>query len=124
MNAPSHLDQIASDKWREILPTIEGRDQGTLDALTMYCSAWSQWLQAESKIRELGQVVKSSIGTAIPNPYISIAAASQRAARQWAGELGLTPAAKKKIARKAKAEEPKNDLSHILGIGRKAAARN
>jgi P27 family predicted phage terminase small subunit len=74
----------------------------------------------------LGTIVKSNIGTPVENPYLKIAGSAQRQMRQWAGELGLTPAARKKVTRKAKEAEDKNDLADFLGIGRKAkvAMRN
>ena len=87
---PEHLDEQARAKWGEVLPIVQARgepDQGTLDALACYCQAWSRWTAAESKVNELGAVVKSEAGIAIPNPYLSVAKDAQRAMRQWAGEL-------------------------------------
>ncbi len=89
MNVPEHLDDQGRRKWAEVLPVLQAHgdaDQGTLDALAAYCSAWSRWTGAEAKVTEQGAVVD---GTA--NPYIAIAGAAQRQLRQWSGELKLTP---------------------------------
>lgn len=112
---PEHLDAAAVAKWRELLPILESRgdlDQGTLDALAAYATAWSRWLAAEIKVSELGAVVKSAAGFAIANPYVAIAAASQRQLRQWATELKLTP----KARGKATSAEGESAVSRILKV--------
>ena len=101
---PKHLDKIAAKKWREILPQLADIEPGTLDALTAYCSAWSRWVDAESKVQALGPVVKSPQGFPVPNPFGAIAAQAQRQLRQWAGELKLTP--------KSRARKPDDQQSH------------
>ena len=87
---PAHLDEQARAKWGEVWPIVAQResiDQGTLDALAAYCLAYSRWQAAETKVGELGTVVKSPAGFAVPNPYVAIAAQAQRQMRQWATEL-------------------------------------
>jgi len=87
---PEHLDGEARRKWAELWPIVAQRaniDQGTLDALAAYCQAYSRWTAAETKVNELGAVVKSPAGFAVPNPYLAVAAQAQRQMRQWAQEL-------------------------------------
>ncbi len=94
MNAPAHLDEQARAKWGEVYPILDGRgdiDQGTLDALTAYAVAWSQWTAAQVNVTELGPVIKSAAGFAIVSPYVAVAAQAERRMRQWAAELKLTP---------------------------------
>jgi P27 family predicted phage terminase small subunit len=89
-HAPEHLDATARAKWAEVWPIVAQRaniDQGTLDALAAYCQAYSRWTAAETKVNELGAVVKSPAGFAVPNPYLAVAAQAQRQMRQWAQEL-------------------------------------
>ena len=96
---PDHLDEQAAAKWREVYPILESRgdlDQGTIDALAAYASAWSRWTTAEQQVSTLGPVVKSPAGFPVANPYVAIAAAAQRQMRQWATELQLTPKARSK----------------------------
>jgi phage terminase small subunit len=59
----------------------------TLDALAAYCQAWSRWTAADAKVNELGAVVKSPAGFAVPNPCLALAAQAQRQMRQWATEV-------------------------------------
>ena len=85
---PGHLDATATAKWRElwlIVAQRENIDQGTLDALAAYCLAYSRWTEAEGKITELGSVIKSPAGFAVPSPYLAVAKDAQRAMRQMGG---------------------------------------
>ena len=87
---PAHLDDQARRKWAEVWPIVAERetiDQGILDSMAGYCTAYSRWTAAEAKVNELGTVVKSPAGFAVPNPYVAIAAQAQRQMRQWAQEL-------------------------------------
>jgi P27 family predicted phage terminase small subunit len=87
---PEHLDDQARAKWAEVWPIVAQResiDQGVIDALAGYCLAYSRWTAAEAKVNELGAVVKSPAGGAVPNPYVAVAAQAQRQMRQWAQEL-------------------------------------
>jgi P27 family predicted phage terminase small subunit len=104
---PKNLDDAAKAKWAEVYPILRGRgdvDQGTLDALAAYCSAWSRWTAAEQQVSALGPVVKSPAGFAVPNPFVAIAASAQRQLRQWAAELKLTPKTRGRT-RKAEADD-------------------
>ncbi len=95
---PAHLDDPARQKWTETLPGIahrENMEQGTLDALAAYCLAYSRWQAAETKINELGAVVKVG-GGAVVNPYLAVARQAQAEMRKWATELRLTPMARRR----------------------------
>jgi P27 family predicted phage terminase small subunit len=98
-NAPKHLDDEARRKWAEVFAILQSRgeplDAGTLDALSCYCSAWSQWLMAEAQVKALGLVVKSPAGFAQENPYLSVARKAQTELRRWGDVLKLTPKSKK-----------------------------
>jgi P27 family predicted phage terminase small subunit len=95
---PAHLDAVAAEKWRQVYAIIVKRgddlDAGVLDALACYCSAWSQWLSAEAKVKELGLVCKSAAGFAQENPFLSVARKAQTELRRWGDVLKLTPKSK------------------------------
>ena len=94
MTPPKHLDEPARQKWAEILPILQARgdvDQAAADALACYASAWSRWTAAETKVAELGPVVKSPAGSAVANPFLAVAKEAQRQMRQWADVLRLLP---------------------------------
>ncbi|MCG2683983.1 MAG: phage terminase small subunit P27 family [Planctomycetales bacterium] len=112
---PQHLDSAAVSKWAELLPALEKRgdlDQGTLDALAAYCVAYSQWVEAQAKIAELGSVIKSASGFAIISPFVTVAAQAERRMRQWATELRLTP----KARGKATSADGESAVSRILMV--------
>ena len=96
---PAHLDAVAAEKWRQVYAIIVKRgddlDAGVLDALACYCSAWSQWLSAEAKVKELGLVCKSAAGFAQENPFLSVARKAQTELRRWGDVLKITPKSKK-----------------------------
>ncbi len=95
---PASLDAVAAAKWVEVAPILQARGdvgQGDLDALELYCSAWSQWTAAQTQVATLGMVVKTPAGFPAENPYLGIARKAQIALRQWAAELKLTPKSRK-----------------------------
>ncbi|NLS92041.1 MAG: hypothetical protein GXX96_07655 [Planctomycetaceae bacterium] len=91
---PRHLDAAARRKWQELLPTLADGTPGTLDALTLFCDAWSRWLLAEDDAARLRW---------------------SRACRQWLAELKLTPKSK---TRRSAESEPSTDP--VLRLMRKA----
>ena len=116
---PAHLDDEAKAKWGEVAGILDGRgdtlDAGTLDGVTAYAVAWSQWLAAQAKVLELGPVIKSAAGFAIVSPYVAVAAQAERRMRQWAAELKLTPKTRGASRRKADDEGDQGGLLRLLG---------
>jgi len=104
---PPHLDAEAKREWRRIVPRL-----GTLGilsrldtaALAAYCQCWSRWVEAETKLRETGLVVKTPQGFAQANPYLSIARQALADMRRFLSEFGLTPVSRHRLLRDA--EEP------------------
>ncbi len=91
-DVPEHLDEQGRSNWAEVYPPLEARgdvDQGTLDALAAYCTAWSRWTAAEQQVGTLGLVVKSPAGFPVANPYLNVAKDAQRQMRQWGDVLGI-----------------------------------
>jgi len=90
VNAPTTWTSRPARKWAEVYPILDGRsdvDQGTADALTAYCSAWSQWLAAEAQVKTLGLVIKSAAGSPWKIPIWPWARKAQTALRQWGGRV-------------------------------------
>jgi P27 family predicted phage terminase small subunit len=97
---PSMLDDLGRIKWLTIAPVLQVRgdcDQGTLDALVQYCSAWSRWRAAEAMLSTHGVTITTSHGNTVASPWLAISDHAQRQVRQWAQELGLTPLGRKKL---------------------------
>lgn len=105
---PEHLDATARAKWAEILPLLAERggiDQGVLDALEQYVTAWSRWLSSLAATEAEGAIVVTPQGRVL-NPHVGIAERAARSVRQWAGELRLTPARRSAKAPPAAAADP------------------
>ena len=88
---PEYLDTTARAKWAEVWPAVAVATrepaQATLDALAGYCLAFSRWQAAEAKVTELGGVIKSPAGIAVPNPYVAVAKSAAGEMRKWRAEL-------------------------------------
>ncbi len=92
---PPHLTDAARAKWLETLPTLADWEPVTLDLLTAYAAAHARMVEAETKVAELGVVVRASGGTAGVSPYLTVVQQERRAVRQLADALRKRrPAAK------------------------------
>jgi P27 family predicted phage terminase small subunit len=119
--APQHLDSTAAAKWGEVhsilLARGEALDAGTLDALSCYASAWSQWLSADAQVKALGMVVKSPAGFPVENPYLGIVKKAMVELHRWGKELGLvTRTARKKPAPPAPTVADLEAELHLLDL--------
>ena len=102
MKPPSFLDEVATAKWREILPTLVQRgdaDAAALDALTQYSAAWERWLRAQAEIGKQGAVIQTPQGF-VASPWVNIAEKAQRQLRQWGDVLRITPSRKPRRKKK------------------------
>jgi P27 family predicted phage terminase small subunit len=106
---PVHLDQYACEEWKRISPECYHlRLLTTLDvqSLAAYCMAYSRWRTAEEILASIGardpktrgMLVKGSCDQPIQNPMLMIARTAAREMVRYAGEFGLTPAARARIA--------------------------
>jgi P27 family predicted phage terminase small subunit len=66
-------------------------------ALTGYCIAWSRWICAEDKLREVGLLVEGARGPAM-NPYLRIANESMAQVRAFLVEFGMSPSSRARVA--------------------------
>ena len=107
---PVHLDTYGRREWKRVanglyaMGVLNQIDQQTLAA---YCGAYSRWRHAEEELKKLAKgkggdiaalVQKTIMGNWIQQPLIGI---SNRAAGdmvKYAGEFGLTPSARARLA--------------------------
>ncbi len=107
--APKWLDKEAKAEWARVVPqlvelaVLTGLDGG---ALERYCVAHSNWIRAQLDVQKKGQVIKTPFGPQ-KNPSLKIALEERAAARQLAGELGLSPSARSRV--KVPEKPPKAD---------------
>lgn len=102
---PSHLDKTAKSMWRRL--TKELFDAGILtridaEILAAYCQVYSRWKNAELMLQKSGDVIKTTNGNLIQNPYLAIANRAIEQMAKLASEFGMTPSSRSRI----KVEEP------------------
>ncbi len=99
-DAPAFLKGPALERWTAIAPTLA--QMGILtaidtDALAAYCQVWSRWKEAEMKVQELGQLVKTTNGNLIQSPYVGIANRALSHVRAYEAEFGMTPSSRSRV---------------------------
>jgi len=114
--APSWLSEEAVAEWRRIMPQLIERGTLTtadLSACELYCAAVGDTLVARKTIAAEGATINTRLGDTKRHPAWTTLRESTTAARQWAAELGLTPASRSRVA----TEAPDNDDSaSALGL--------
>ena len=107
--APNHLDKYGMEEWERIarglyyMGVLAEIDQSTLGA---YCSAYARWRHAEEELSKLAAksgdiaalVQKTTSGNWIQQPLIGIANKAAGDMMRYAGEFGLTPSARARLA--------------------------
>jgi len=87
-------------EWSRLAPMLQRCRQITeadRAALLALCLEWARYLDASSKVRTLGLVVKTPSGYPIPNPYLPIATRALAACNKLWPELGLTPSSRSRV---------------------------
>jgi P27 family predicted phage terminase small subunit len=111
---PAHVkaDDEAAREWRRVTTTLH--EMGVLStadraALAAYCIAWSRWVDAETKLRQFGVVIRSPNDYPMPSPYLTIARDALNQMTRMLLEFGLTPASRTKL-HTTKAGKTTNDF--------------
>lgn len=75
-DCPKHLSSEAKAEWNRIVPELMSLGLLTrVDraALAGYCQAWGRWVKAEDELAKTAEIVKTTQGNAIQNPWLSVA---------------------------------------------------
>ena len=97
---PSHLNAAAKREWRRLVKElgacglITGADRG---ALAAYCDAYARWVKATLEVATDGEVVEATTGTAMQNPWQSVANKALEQMDKFGSQFGLTPSARTRI---------------------------
>jgi P27 family predicted phage terminase small subunit len=96
-SCPRHLDSEARKEWRRIAPQL--RRYGLLtavdrSALAAYCACVSLAIKAQHDIAEHGIVLTGGR----KNPACTVLKDALQQVRQFAGEFGMTPSSRSKVA--------------------------
>jgi len=98
---PAHVKGEARAEWDRVIGGLVAMgvvapiDRAVLAA---YCICYGRWVRAEQKLAALGVVRKSQKGIDIQTPWVGIANRSLELMLKFAGELGLSPVARQRLA--------------------------
>ena len=98
---PEHLSPAARKEWRRLARPLH--EMGVLTvadraALAAYCQAWARWIEAEQRLAETPPLLKTPSGYVQQSPWLSIANKQMELMGRFMTELGLTPAARTRVA--------------------------
>lgn len=108
-SAPRFLGDEARKEWKRLAPRLHAvglLTEADHDALALYCETWAMWKRAEEQVRRKGEVVKTTNGNVIQNPYLAIANRAKRDALLLLREFGMTPSARSRVNVGSAADEP------------------
>ncbi|WP_420331898.1 phage terminase small subunit P27 family [Oceanicaulis alexandrii] len=100
--APSWLSKDAKAEWKRVYPVLAERGVLTdadMGALETYCATMGRVRQLEKLCAEVDPFVQSETSAPRPHPAFRMLDDAITQARQWAMQLGLTPASRAKAAR-------------------------
>jgi P27 family predicted phage terminase small subunit len=105
---PSFVTGYAADEWARIAPQLHVLGLLTVvDTMPIaaYCMSYMRWRQAEEVLARMasgsltrGLLMKGADGTPRRNPMVKIAADAAVDMVRYAGEFGMTPVARSRIA--------------------------
>lgn len=98
---PDHLCDAARREWRRLARPLF--DMGVLaavdrGALAAYCQAWARWVEAERQMAETPLLIRTPSGYVQQSPWLSIANKQLEIMNRYLAELGITPAARRRVA--------------------------
>ena len=106
---PPFLSAYAKDEWWQVAPDLHRLGLLTVAdvaSLGAYCYAYGQWRMAAEALARMadrdenmhGLLIKTTDGNARRNPLVKIAADAAEDMLRFAGEFGLTPVARTRLA--------------------------
>jgi P27 family predicted phage terminase small subunit len=106
---PPFLTGYAADEWWRVAPELHRLRLLTIaDVMRFaaYCQAYAHWRTAEEALARMGErdqatsglLIKTSSGDATQNPLVGIARRAAADMVRFAGEFGMSPAARARIS--------------------------
>ena len=106
---PSFITGYAADEWWSVAPELHRLGLLTrvdVASLAAYCQAYGHWRTAEEALARMadrdehmhGLLIKTVDGNVRRNPLVKIAADAAEDMLRFAGEFGLTPVARTRLA--------------------------
>jgi len=124
---PSHLGEVAKDKWNEILPLLQAvkvMTRADVEALARYCDTYEWWISTRAVLKKDGDTYPilndaGEIKYIAQRPEVSIAHKLAAQLRQLESDFGLSPAARSSLKVEPDATE-ESVLSKFLARRQKA----
>jgi P27 family predicted phage terminase small subunit len=115
---PDWLHNYAKQEWWRV--AVELHVVGLLTSvdvacLSAYCSSYAMWRQASEQLTRENLLSETRDGRPCRNPLIKIIADAAADMVRYAGEFGLTPVARTRIAAGVRAEEPSKFAGLLAG---------
>ncbi|MDA8095576.1 MAG: phage terminase small subunit P27 family [Betaproteobacteria bacterium] len=101
--APTHLKGAALKEWKRVTPELETLgliSRIDVAALAMYCTAWGRYVEAEEKIRELGEKGLVDItpnGFKVQGVWLNVANKAMEQCKSFLAEFGMSPSARSRV---------------------------
>lgn len=98
---PAHLSATARSEWKRLARVLNGiglLTQIDRTVLAAYCQAYGRWVEAERRLSETPPLLKTPAGYVQASPWIAIANRQVELMTRLMAELGLTPAARSRLA--------------------------
>ena len=99
---PAILNAAGAAEWRRLAPELIRLGVLTvvdLPMFTAFCQIYGRWYEAEEKLKEQSLLATPKKGGHVTmNVWLRIAEAAHKEMRAFAGEFGLTPASRTRLA--------------------------
>ena len=113
---PEWLSDEAKEEWGRIVPQLTKLGLLTnLDgaALTVYCEAWSRYVEATKEVSRTGALVMGPRNSFVRNPAALVAKDAEVTLRAFCTEFGLTPSARSRMTVPG-GDDIDQDIANIL----------
>jgi P27 family predicted phage terminase small subunit len=97
---PEHLDPVAAEEFRRIvgvLDSLEVLSKTDADAVALYASLYSQWVEAKAALRVEGAVYTTSAGVMRESPWATICNRCVVQMAKLLDTFGMTPKARTRV---------------------------
>ncbi|MEO0360247.1 MAG: phage terminase small subunit P27 family [Pseudomonadota bacterium] len=114
---PGHLSAVARKEWRRLAGPLHAMGVVTVAdraALAAYRQSYARWVEAEEKLAETPILLKTPSGYVQQSPWLSIADKQLELMNRFMAELGLTPAARTRLALPAAEASPLRPVNIVL----------
>ena len=123
---PSHLDKYGLEEWHRVVEglytmgVLSSIDHGTLAA---YCYSYSQWRGAAEALNDIkaqksflaSLLIPTKNGNIIQHPLVGICNKAAADMNRYAGEFGMTPSARARLAVEPIKGEP-SKFKGLIGV--------